>query len=186
MSEWLCLGKSISEPAVSPINRAGGRLNIKTPSYQSRNSHYKDETVSRLAHLYDGNSDTHKGRLYIEMLPRLHIGQWHPLFCILQRSYWLIPILTHCTQLQVSCTYQEIFRTINTFPNIDYSMIKCISFTTRTEDTISFLVPYKKLLKKLHKDCAVTSNSIPINYCNSYELTGMFVLSLPISGLWHA
>ena len=168
MSEWLCLGKSISEPAVSPINRAGGRLNIKTPSYQSRNSHFKDETVSRLAHLYDGNSDTHKrASLYWDAAK---IAYWSMTPLILHFANILLIdtyLNTHCTQLHVNCTYLEIFWTINTFPNIDYSMIKCVSFTTRTEDTISFLVPHKKLLKKLHKDCAVTSNSIPINYCNS-------------------
>ena len=37
-----------------------GRFNIKTPSHQNRDSHYKDETVSWPSHLYNGNSYTGK------------------------------------------------------------------------------------------------------------------------------
>ena len=35
------------------ITEAGGPLNIKTPSYQYRNSHCKDKTVSRPSYLYN-------------------------------------------------------------------------------------------------------------------------------------
>ena len=44
----------------------GGCLNIKVLSYQHRNSHFKDELVSRPSYLYDGNPYTWKDVLYIE------------------------------------------------------------------------------------------------------------------------
>ena len=47
----------------------GSRLNIKTPSYQYRNSHYEDMTVSRPSHLYNGSLLSRL--LDIEMRPRI-------------------------------------------------------------------------------------------------------------------
>ena len=44
-------------------------LNIKMLSYQYRNSHYKDKTVSWLSYLYNGNIHTWKHRLFIETGP---------------------------------------------------------------------------------------------------------------------
>ena len=38
----------------------GCRLNIMMPSYQFRDSHYHDKTVSRSSYLYDGNLHTRK------------------------------------------------------------------------------------------------------------------------------
>ena len=51
----------------------GGHLNIKTPSYQHRNSHYKDKTVSLPSYLYNGNTHIWKDHLYIETGPRGHV-----------------------------------------------------------------------------------------------------------------
>ena len=59
-------------------NMPGGRLNIKMSSYQYRDSHYKDETVSRLSHLYDGNLYTKKDVLYIETGPWKLLPLWQP------------------------------------------------------------------------------------------------------------
>ena len=49
-AKWLpfCLG----------LNELRGCLNIKTSSYQHRHSHYKDKTVSRLSHPYNGYTHT--------------------------------------------------------------------------------------------------------------------------------
>ena len=47
----------------------GSHLNIKTPSYQYRNSRYKDKTVRWPSDLYNGNSHTWKGVFYIETGP---------------------------------------------------------------------------------------------------------------------
>ena len=47
----------------------GGRLNIKMPSYQYRDSHDKDKTVSRPSYLYHKNHHTWKDDLYIEAEP---------------------------------------------------------------------------------------------------------------------
>ena len=40
------------------MNGSWGHLNINMPSYQGRDSHYKDETVSRQSQLCDGNLHT--------------------------------------------------------------------------------------------------------------------------------
>ena len=42
-----------------------GRLNIMVPSYQYKNSHYKDETVTRPFYLWNANPHTCKDRIYI-------------------------------------------------------------------------------------------------------------------------
>ena len=39
----------------------GSRLNIKMPSYQCRDPHYKDKTIWRPSHLYNGNLHTSRG-----------------------------------------------------------------------------------------------------------------------------
>ena len=44
-------------------------LDVKTPSYQYRNSHYKDKTVSWLSYLYNEDSHIWKDYLYVEMEP---------------------------------------------------------------------------------------------------------------------
>ena len=49
---------------------SGVRLNMNMPSYHYRNSHYKDNTVSRPSYLYNGNPHTKKDRPYIETGPR--------------------------------------------------------------------------------------------------------------------
>ena len=45
-------------------------VNIKMPSPQYRNSHYKDKTVVRPSYLYNGNLCTRKAGLYIETGPQ--------------------------------------------------------------------------------------------------------------------
>ena len=55
------------------IRNQGPRLNIEMTSYQYRDSHYKDKTVSRQSYLHNGNSHTWKDRLYIETGPRAFI-----------------------------------------------------------------------------------------------------------------
>ena len=52
-------------------DRPGARLNtfIKMPSYQYRDPHVKDKTVSWPSYLYHGNPHTPKGGLYIETGP---------------------------------------------------------------------------------------------------------------------
>ena len=45
---------------------AGGWFNIKMPSYQYSDSHYKDEMIVKLSDLYNGNSYTGKLHFYIK------------------------------------------------------------------------------------------------------------------------
>ena len=45
---------------------SGGCLNVKTSSYQYRDSHYKDKTVWRLCYLYKGNTHNWKDFLYLD------------------------------------------------------------------------------------------------------------------------
>ena len=49
----------------------GDHINIKI-SYQYRNCHDKDNTVSWLSYLYNGNAHTWKDCLYVEMGPSIH------------------------------------------------------------------------------------------------------------------
>ena len=62
----MCSGWSLGK-------RPGGRLNIKMPSYQYRDSHYKDKTVSRPSYLYNRNILTWKDGLHIEAGPKSRI-----------------------------------------------------------------------------------------------------------------
>ena len=50
---------------------AGGHLNIKMLSYQSKDSHHKGKMVSQLSYLNNGSLHTRKDGLYVEMEPRL-------------------------------------------------------------------------------------------------------------------
>ena len=51
--------------------RTEGPLNINMSCYQCMGSHYKERTVSWLSYRYNGNTNTWKGRFYIETGPRL-------------------------------------------------------------------------------------------------------------------
>ena len=46
-----------------------GCVNIKMSSYQCRESHYEDKTVSPPPYIYDGNIYTWKDDLYIDTEP---------------------------------------------------------------------------------------------------------------------
>ena len=54
-----------------PIERPECRLNTKTPSYQYRNSHYKNMKGWQPFYLYNGRPHTWKDGLYIETGTRL-------------------------------------------------------------------------------------------------------------------
>ena len=53
------------------LNHSGNRLSIQKPSYQHRNSHCKEKTVSRPSYLYYGNNHT----FYIETDIPSELGQ---------------------------------------------------------------------------------------------------------------
>ena len=57
-----------------------GCLDIKLPSDQVKNYHYKGKMVSWLSYLYNGNPCTQKDGLYIETGPSILTFYWLP-FC---------------------------------------------------------------------------------------------------------
>ena len=81
MNSWFWIAHLVCEWALSLLKNGfhrhmgsyqGGDLNIKISSYQYRNFHCKDKTVSRLSYFYNGNSHTLKDHLYIETGPWFH------------------------------------------------------------------------------------------------------------------
>ena len=61
-----------STNTVARLLSPGGHFNIKMPSYQNRNSHYKGKIVSQLSYLHTRNPITSKDGFYIETGP----GVW--------------------------------------------------------------------------------------------------------------
>ena len=53
--------------------KSWGWFNIKMPSYEYKNSHYKNKTVSRPSHLYNRDPYNGKRAFYIELSQCLHI-----------------------------------------------------------------------------------------------------------------
>ena len=62
-----CLDKG--EGVIAPAMTPEGHFNIKIPSYHYKDYQYKENTVSWLAYLYNGNIHTYKDGLYTEMGP---------------------------------------------------------------------------------------------------------------------
>ena len=57
--------------SLSYLYEIRGRFNIKTPSCQYRNIHYKDKTVSRPSYLYNGNPIPGKTVFILRRVPEL-------------------------------------------------------------------------------------------------------------------
>ena len=84
-----------------------GRLNIRMSSYQYRDSHYKDKTVSRPSYLYNGNTISGKTTSF----------------------YWK-GVLVSCEVIRVAlvalCTYLIVFHTPhNNAPNMVFKIYSC-------------------------------------------------------------
>ena len=56
----------VSYHVFKSLHLCNGHLNIKTLSYQYKKSNYKDDTVSWMSYLYNGNTYTWKDSLCIE------------------------------------------------------------------------------------------------------------------------
>ena len=75
-----------------------GSFNIKMPSYQYRNSHYKDNVVLWPSYLFNGNGYTGKDGLFIERGPGFLLPSF---LCSNSNCYlattWESAQLTHCS-----------------------------------------------------------------------------------------
>ena len=95
----------------------GDLLNTKMPSYQYRDSHYKDKTVSRPSYLYDGNPLHGKTVLTLKRRPDELINVWweHSVKNIFQFSIilWLFYIADHSMTQTMYLHYLHIIITIN-------------------------------------------------------------------------
>ena len=83
-------------PEEGPLwGEARGWFNIKMPSYQFRNFHYKDKTVSQLPHLYNGNPILVRQHLYIALAPGNLLSLYSFLllsFSLLSSSWFVIAV----------------------------------------------------------------------------------------------
>ena len=111
--------------------------------YQYRNSHYKDNTISRQSYLYDGDSHTWKDRLYIEAAPWLLEKCIPPEAVMLQTQ--LNPI---CCFLKRKCShFDEIFDITTAIfgRKIDEHFLKfwCILVTRGAPEVIKMTFPFR-------------------------------------------
>ena len=98
-------------------NNSVDSLNTKMPSYQYRNSHYKNKTVWRPSYLYNGNIHTWKSCLYIEtglsqsdLIDSVYFQKSRSLWCPNQRP-WLPSstcVLSARSQIPVTSVWWQL------------------------------------------------------------------------------
>ena len=104
----------------------GGRLNIKIPSYQYSNSHYKDKAVPRPSYLYTWNTHTWKDGLYIEMGPWF---LWHRLWPSCRLRHASTALISRLSRQYDDVSQRGSQRTSRLNQNGSYhvdSILKCI------------------------------------------------------------
>ena len=76
-AEWLPGNQEVTTYILQMDKKAEMMVrNIKTPSYQCKDSHDNDKTVWRPSYLCNGNHHTWKDSIYIDTVPRYHIDDF--------------------------------------------------------------------------------------------------------------